>query len=244
MFREILNHDGQVSSGPLDILAFGAHPDDVEIGAAGILIKHGRRGDRTGICDLTLAELSSNGTVERREQEAIKASREMKLSVRVNLQLPDRGITLSNEHITSVVAVLRHFRPRIVLAPFWTDRHPDHEWTSRLIREAVFNAKIRRFRPDLGEAHHVEQVYYYFINHFESPDVIVDISAVYPEKQRALSAYESQFRMEEGGVVTPLNQEYVTRVAARDQLFGQQIGTGYGEGLKLRGPVSLDYLLP
>ncbi len=244
MFRNILHQDDMERSDALDLLAFGAHPDDVEIGAAGILIKHAQRGERTGICDLTLAELSSNGSVERRVQEALRASREMMLSERINLQLPDRGISLSEEYLAAVVSVLRHFRPRVVLAPFWTDRHPDHEWTSQLVREGVFNAKIRKYRPDLGEAHQVQQVYYYFINHFETPDVIVDITGVYPAKQRALSAYESQFLMEKGSVITPLNQEYVTRVAARDQLFGQQIGAGYGEGLKMKGPVSLDYLVP
>ncbi|MBO8170738.1 MAG: bacillithiol biosynthesis deacetylase BshB1 [Bacillaceae bacterium] len=226
----------------LDILAFGAHPDDVEIGAAGVLIKHVQRGDRVAICDLTLAELSSNGTVERRQQEAQEANRIMGIHARFNLKLPDRGIAISDKQIAPVVSLIRQHQPRIVLAPYWKDRHPDHEWTSRLVREAVFNAKIRRYHSELGDAHQVDYVYYYFINQFESPDLAVDVTDCYELKQHALMAYESQFIMENESVITPLNQDYVQRVAARDQLIGQQIGVRYAEGFKVREPVQKDYL--
>src|SRR5690606_23509317 len=133
---------------PVDLLAFGAHPDDVEIGAGGILAKHAQAGRRTVICDLTEAELSSNGTVEIRREEARRAGEILGLASRINLGFPDRGLG-GREQIEAMARVIRRLRPRVVLAPYPKDRHPDHVAAGRMVKEAVFDAGIRKL--DLGE---------------------------------------------------------------------------------------------
>jgi bacillithiol biosynthesis deacetylase BshB1 len=214
----------------LDILVFGAHPDDAEIGMGGTIRKHVLAGLKVGICDLTLAEMSSNGTVETRRREADAASEALGIAYRSNLELPDRGLTPSREHIEAIVAEIRKCRPRIVFAPYWQDRHPDHIACSHLVQEAVFNAKLRKYMPDLA-AHSVEQCYFYFINDTYDADLVVDVTACYQVKTAALKAYRSQFDIQGADIVkTPLNQGYLERVEARDRLLGQKCMVGYAEG--------------
>ncbi|TDL54054.1 bacillithiol biosynthesis deacetylase BshB1 [Paenibacillus dendritiformis] len=229
----------------LDILAFGAHADDVEIGMAGTISKHAKLGFRVGICDLTEAEMSSNGTVERRRGEAQQASAILGLAVRDNLKLPDRGLELRREHIDAVVGAIRRYRPRIVFMPYWEDRHPDHIQCSRIVQEAIFNAKLRRYMPDTP-AHTVEQVFYYFINDIAPAQILVDVTDVYEEKRMALRAYSSQFVRPSGTddvVLTPLNQGYVERVEARDALLGQARGFAMAEGFAMKGPYAVSAFL-
>jgi N-acetylglucosamine malate deacetylase 1 len=220
----------------LDFLVFGAHADDAEIGMGGTIAKHAEAGVRIGICDLTLAEMSSNGTVEGRRREAEEAAKALKLAARSNLELPDRGLALEEEHIRRIVAEIRLHRPRIVFAPYWEDRHPDHIACSRLVQEAVFNAKLRKYMPELP-AHTVEETYFYFINDTVNPDVMVDVSGVYEMKRAALRAYRSQFETSGADVVrTPLNQGYLERVEARDSLLGQKRFIAYAEGFMTKLP--------
>lgn len=222
----------------LDILAFGAHPDDVEIGMAGTLVKHQRAGMSIGICDLTYAEISSNGSVELRQQEAAQAGSHMGLTTRLTIGLPDRGLQPIKEQLDQLVRVIREYRPRLVFAPYWEDRHPDHVICSRMVQEAVFNAKLRKYMPELP-AHQVENTYFYFINDTVPCDLMVDVSDVYPYKRLALESYASQFTapaVSQDVVATPLNQGYVERVEARDSLLGQARGIPYAEGFMQKGP--------
>ncbi|MBP1933412.1 bacillithiol biosynthesis deacetylase BshB1 [Ammoniphilus resinae] len=225
----------------VDILAFGAHPDDVEIGAGGTLLKHAKSGKTVGICDLTYAELSSNGDVSTRQGEAKQAARILQLSERHCLGIPDRNILINEENIRKVVQVIRKCKPRTILAPYWEDRHPDHEHCSHLVREAVFSAGIRKFAPEAGEAHKVTNVFYYFINDFVDPDFCVDISSEYDAKMAALESYKSQFELTSETVETPLNTGYFAQVRSREYLFGRKIGTGFAEGFKSRGQVKMEY---
>src|SRR5690606_34592782 len=147
------------------------HPDDVEIGAAGTLLRASSQGRRTGIVDLTLAEMSSNGTVERRQQEAAAASQLLKLDQRYNFALPDRGLANAyDEAVTRLVDLIRETKPQLVLAPYWQDRHPDHELTSQLVKEAVFNAGLAKWPGHQQlSAYRPKQLYYYFINTMATP---------------------------------------------------------------------------
>lgn len=228
----------------LDILAIGAHPDDVEIGAAGSLILAAKEGKRVGILDLTCAELSSNGTVERRQQEAAAADQVMGVAARYNFGLPDRGLEAVRENaIERVVKLIRETRPAIVLAPYFADRHPDHESVSRIVREAVFNAGIRKYLPEPSlPAYRPSQFLYYFINSTVTPQVVVDITAVYPQKMEALRCYRSQFELEEGSVQTPLTNGYLESVEYRERLFGQQAGVVFAEGFVSAAPYVLKSL--
>jgi bacillithiol biosynthesis deacetylase BshB1 len=225
----------------LDLLIFGAHPDDAEIGMGGTIAKHTKAGYRVGICDLTRAEMSSNGDVQTRAIEAERASEILGLASRSNLSLPDRGLSFHKEQIDMITAEIRKYRPRIVFAPYWEDRHPDHVMCSRLVEEAVFNAKLRKYLPDLQPAA-VEQLYFYFINDIHQSDVLVDISSVYEMKRQSLLAYRSQFAEQLEGmdiVKTPLNQGYLQRVEARDILLGQVKSYAYAEGFVCKQPVEI-----
>ncbi|GIP20073.1 MULTISPECIES: bacillithiol biosynthesis deacetylase BshB1 [Paenibacillus] len=219
----------------LDILIFGAHADDAEIGMAATIAKHVQAGYKVGICDLTEAELSSNGNVELRKQEADKASNVLGLEVRTNLGLPDRGLYMTPEHVAAVTSVIREYAPRVVFAPYWEDRHPDHVACSKLVEEAVFNAKLRNWMPD-KPAVLVEDLYFYFINDWRTPDLIVDVSDHYEIKMKSLMCYESQFTPAKDGVATPLTQGYVERVKARDALLGQRKLIPYAEGFAVKTP--------
>ncbi|MWV44687.1 bacillithiol biosynthesis deacetylase BshB1 [Paenibacillus sp. HJL G12] len=226
----------------LDILVFGAHADDAEIGMGGTIIKHVESGYRVGICDLTFAEMSSNGTVDRRRQEAEAAAGVLGLTMRSNLGLSDRGLFITPEHIEVITAEIRRHAPRIVFAPYWEDRHPDHVACSKLVEEAVFNAKLRRYMPD-KPAVLVDQLYFYFINDMGRADLMVDITAQQEQKEQALLCYRSQFENtlnEEDAVSTPLNQGYIERVRSRDKLTGQRRLVPYAEGFASKSPFLVD----
>jgi bacillithiol biosynthesis deacetylase BshB1 len=222
----------------LDILVFGAHADDAEIGMGGTIAKHVQAGYHVGVCDLTEAEMSSNGTVELRLQEAADASAVLGLSARTNLGLPDRGLEPTRVQIEKIVAEIRRSKPRIVFAPYWIDRHPDHVACSRLIEEAVFNAKLRRYMPELP-AVQIDQLIYYYINDVDQVSLVVDVSDHYKTKRDALLAYRSQFdsaTLDTDRVATPLTNRYIERVEARDSLLGQTRGWMYAEGFALKRP--------
>ncbi|NBD22553.1 bacillithiol biosynthesis deacetylase BshB1 [Paenibacillus glycinis] len=222
----------------VDILAFGAHPDDVEIGMGGTIAKHVSQGYKVAICDLTEAEMSSNGTVETRRQEAAEASAVLGLSHRSVLGLPDRGLNGSADQLQAIVSEIRRLRPRLVFAPYWSDRHPDHVSCSRLIEEAVFNAKLRNYLPELPPVQ-VEQLYFYYINDSGDVSLVTDISEHIGTKLAALQAYRSQFAPPAPGedrVRTPLTDRYVQRVEARDMLLGQTRGWSHAEGFAIRRP--------
>ncbi|MBD2869689.1 bacillithiol biosynthesis deacetylase BshB1 [Paenibacillus arenilitoris] len=228
---------------PLDILVFGAHADDAEIGMGGTIAKHVKAGYRVGICDLTEAEMSSNGTVELRKEEAAAAARVLGLSRRSNLALPDRGLEPSRSQIDRIVTEIRACKPRVVFAPYWVDRHPDHVACSRLIEEAVFNAKLRRYMPELP-AVQVEQLIYYYINDTDQISLIIDISEHYEAKRQSLLAYRSQFESAAAGadrVATPLTNRYIERVEARDSQLGQARGWAYAEGFALKRPHAVQF---
>ncbi|KOR88809.1 bacillithiol biosynthesis deacetylase BshB1 [Paenibacillus solani] len=220
----------------LDILIFGAHADDAEIGMAGTIAKHTAAGLSVGICDLTEAEMSSNGSVDIRKQEAEHAAGVLDLKVRSNLGLPDRGLFVTPEHIERITAEIRRFAPSIVFAPYWEDRHPDHVACSRLVEEAVFNAKLRRYMPEHAPVK-VDELYFYFINDIGRTDLIVDVTDVYSVKEQALSCYRSQFqKTEEDTVSTPLTEGYIERVRARDSLLGARRLIPRAEGFATKSP--------
>lgn len=123
-------------------LAFGAHSDDVEIGMSGSIATHTANGGRVTICDLTQAELSSNGTVERRKEEAKNVTAVLGVTERLNLGLPDRGLFLKEEYIASIVSVIRNVKPDSIFVPYPKDRHPDHGNCSKLVEEAAFSAGV------------------------------------------------------------------------------------------------------
>src|SRR5215470_2208970 len=179
----------------IDLLVFGPHPDDIEIGLGGTVARHTAAGHSVGLCDLTEGELSSNGTVDERRAEAVAAARVLGASWRENLRWPDGAIAETPEMIRSAVDLIRRHRPRSVAIPYWDDRHPDHVAASRVLRVAVFRSALRRYATDL-EPWRPDWVCYYFINDGAPPSFVVDVSATYPRKREALDCYRSQFAPE------------------------------------------------
>jgi N-acetylglucosamine malate deacetylase 1 len=235
---------GPISAGQVDVLAFGPHPDDIEIGIGGVVAKHAALGHRVGLCDLTAGEMGSNGTVEERLAEAEAARAVLGAVWRVNLRLPDRAIGRDAEHVRIVASLVRQARPRVVAAPYWSDRHPDHISASQLVTEAVFSAGLRRYPAD-GEAWKPERVCYYFINDSATPSFVVDVTAQYGIKQRALACHVTQFAPTSAGAVgTRLTSPVFQRlVESRDAQFGAQVGVERAEGLVVRHMMLIPHLL-
>ncbi|GIN56520.1 bacillithiol biosynthesis deacetylase BshB1 [Lederbergia ruris] len=224
----------------IDVLAFGAHADDVEIGMGGSLAKWANEKKEIVICDLTEAELSSNGDVVTRREEAEKAANTLGVKERLNLRFPDRGLSIADKYIREMVRVIREYKPKIIFAPYYKDRHPDHEHCSQLVTEAFFSAGIRKYTvTGEAKAHKPAFLYHYMINGFTTPTFMVDITNHVEQKVQALQAYQSQFFMPQNGVQTPLTEGYIETVTAREKLFGKEVGVPFAEGFVANKPLLL-----
>jgi len=230
---------------PVDLLAIGPHPDDIEIGIGGIVAKHAALGHRVGLCDLTAGEMGSNGTVEERLAEAEAAGKVLGATWRVNLRLPDRAIGTSPDHQRAVAGLVRSARPRVVAIPYWSDRHPDHIAASHLLTEGVFSAGLRRYQAD-GDAWKPELICYYFINDMAAPSFVVDVSEHYETKRRALACHVTQFQPPQpDAVATRLTSvRFRQLVESRDAQFGAVAGVAFAEGVVVRDPLVRPHLLP
>ncbi|MFN8058436.1 MAG: bacillithiol biosynthesis deacetylase BshB1 [Vicinamibacterales bacterium] len=226
----------------LDLLVFGPHPDDIELGLAGTIAKHVAEGYGVGMCDLTQGELGSNGTPEERLDEAQAAAEVLGVRFRENLGWPDGAIT--PDLIGSAVDLIRRHRPRTVAIPYWADRHPDHVASSEVLQLAAFRSGLRKFlRTD--PAWRPDWVCYYFINDSAPPSFVVDVSAHYESKRAALACHRSQFApLQPDAVATRLTAvTFRQLIESRDAQFGALVGVAYAEGVIVREPVSRSTLL-
>lgn len=221
-----------------DILAFGAHADDVEIGMGGTLARYAEMGKKIIICDLTKADLSSNGTVDLRLEEAAAAASILGVE-RITLDIPDRGLYINEENLQKITAVIREYKPAIVFAPYYKDRHPDHGNCANLVEEAVFSAGVKKYAQETGGAHRADNVYFYMINGFHKPDFVIDVTNSIEKKLESLRAYQSQFERNGEAVDTPLVNGYIETVEARERLFGKEVGVTYAEGFMTKKPILL-----
>ncbi|HUL71705.1 MAG TPA: bacillithiol biosynthesis deacetylase BshB1 [Vicinamibacterales bacterium] len=229
---------------PLDLLVFGPHPDDIEIGLGGAIARHAAGGLSVGLCDLTAGELGSNGTPDERRREADEAAGVLGVRWRENLGWPDGGITGTDAQLRSAAALIRAHQPRAIAVPHWDDRHPDHRAASAVLDVAVFKAGLRRFEAP-GGAWQPEWVCYYFINDGGAPSFVVDVSGFYETKRRALACYRSQFTpADRDAVATRLSSPTFARlIETRDGQFGALAGVSFAEGVVVREPVARESLL-
>jgi bacillithiol biosynthesis deacetylase BshB1 len=220
----------------LDILAFGAHPDDVELYAAGTLAKMAARGYAVGIVDMTRGELGTRGTPALRAREAKESARVLGLKVRENLGLPDGRIPVTPQSRLLVIRMLRKYRPGIVLVHHWDERHPDHTSTSHLVTQAAHHAGLariqtgqKRFRPD--------SILYYMLPAHQLPSFVVDVSDFTEQRQAAIRSYRSQlFDPESREPATYLSHpDFLTQVENIHSYYGALIGKARGEGFYTRG---------
>ncbi len=223
---------------PVDLLVFGPHPDDLEIGLGGTIALHAARGYRVGLCDLTAGEMGSNGTVEERLAEAEAARAVLGAAWRINLRWPDRSIGRAPDHVPSAVKLIRETRPKTIAVPYGADRHPDHVAAHQVLTDAVFNAGLRRYET-ASEAWKADWVCQYFINDSTSPSFVVDVSAHYQQKREALACHRTQFAPgADGAVATRLTSPlFLQLVESRDAQFGAQAGVSFAEGVVVRGPL-------
>jgi bacillithiol biosynthesis deacetylase BshB1 len=223
----------------IDLLVFGPHPDDIEIGLAGTVARHSALGFRVGLCDLTRGELGSNGTPDEREAEAEAARAVLGAAWRVNLKWPDGGIDGNDGQIADVVRLMRVCRPRTVALPYWNDRHPDHRAASEVLTRAVFKSGLRRFAPGGEPAWLAEWLCYYFINDDGPVSFAIDVSSYYAIKREALACHRTQFRPSAAdGTPTRLTgPQFQQLIESRDAHLGARSGVAYAEGLIVREPV-------
>jgi bacillithiol biosynthesis deacetylase BshB1 len=231
-------------SDPVDLLVFGPHPDDLEIGLGGSIAKHVALGHRVGLCDLTRGELGTNGTPDERLRESEAARVVLGASWRENLALPDGGIGTDPAHVRAIVELIRRARPKTIAVPYERDRHPDHVAASRLLTQAAFLGGLARY-PAAGDKWRADWLLYYFINDSRPPSFVVDVTAQYDIKRAALACHRSQFAPPATAAgATRLNTpRFQQLIESRDAQFGALIGVAFAEGVVVRELMARDHLL-
>jgi len=230
----------------LDILAIGAHPDDVELSCSGVLAKEASRGKKTGILDLTRGELGTRGSAEIRDQEAAAAAKILGLSVRENIALADGFFTNDKESQLRIIEIIRKYRPEIVLCNAIDDRHIDHGKGSKLASDACFLSGLKKIETRLDgkaqEAWRPKHVYHYIQWKNLQPDVVVDISGFMDVKMKSVLAYASQFYDPNNpDNNTPISSKnFQDSVKYRAQDLGRLIGTDYAEGFTVERYPAVD----
>lgn len=236
----------------LDLLAFAVHPDDVELGCAGVLMVEKKNGKKTGIVDLTEGELGTRGSVPERYEEAKQASVILGVDVRENLRMADGFFRNNETEQRKVIRVIRKYRPEIVICNAPEDRHPDHGRSASLVSDASFLAGLSKIETSdndtLQEAWRPKYVLHYIQDRYLKPDFVVDITEFFERKMEAVRAYKSQFynagsQEPETYISTP---DFLESVEYRYKMFGKMIGVKYAEGFitsKTIGLRNLDALI-
>jgi bacillithiol biosynthesis deacetylase BshB1 len=220
----------------LDVLALGAHPDDVELGCGGTLLAQLAMGRKTGAIDFTRGELGTRGTAQTRKEEAAKAAAILGLSVRENLELADGFFRNDPESQLKLITLIRRFQPEIVLANAVSDRHADHGRGSQLATEACFYAGLHRIETHyegvLQSPWRPKAVYHYLQDRYIVPDFVIDITPFWEQRMQAILAYSTQFynpalQQPQTPLSTP---DFIHFLEARARELGRAIGVGFGEG--------------
>lgn len=225
----------------VDILAIGVHPDDVELSAAGTLLKHIELGYTVGLLDLTRGELGTRGTAEIRDQEAADSAQKMGALFRKNLRMADGFFSYSQENILKIIEVIRWCKPKIVLANALEDRHPDHGKAAKLTADACYLSgllKIETFDEENKpqEKHRPSSVYHYVQDRHIKPDFVVDISPYFERKMALILSFKSQFHLPDSDeykdeLKTPISgKDFMDYMKAKGRMFGRPIGVEFAEG--------------
>ncbi|RJP67113.1 MAG: bacillithiol biosynthesis deacetylase BshB1 [Candidatus Abyssobacteria bacterium SURF_17] len=226
----------------LDVLAFGAHPDDVEMTSGGLLCRLVDAGLAVGIIDLTRGELGTRGTPEVRTKEAQAAARIMGARVRECLDMPDGAVRNTAEARIEVIRALRKYRPRLIIIPYWECEHPDHANTGRLVKESAYLAGLKKI--DTGqERFRPARVIHYMTHHRFEPSFIVPIDEYFERKMEAVRAHASQFYRPDAPDEdeTRISQPgFLDLLALRDRTYGAMVGAMYGEPYFMRGILRIE----
>ncbi|MBS1743624.1 MAG: bacillithiol biosynthesis deacetylase BshB1 [Bacteroidetes bacterium] len=220
----------------IDVLAFGVHPDDVELSCSGVLMVEKSNGKTTGIIDLTEGELGTRGTIDTRKQEAADAAEILGVDIRENVQLADGFFENNKASQIKIIEKIRKYQPEIILCNAVEDRHPDHGRSAQLVADAAFLSGLRKIETTtagvLQEAWRPKYVLHYIQDRYLNPDFVVDISNVFERKLDAIRAYKTQFHQPgmEGPQTYISTPDFLDSVIYRSKMMGKMIGVKYAEG--------------
>ncbi len=233
----------------LDVLAIGVHPDDVELGCSGTLIKEINRGKKVGIVDLTQGELGTRGTVETRYEEAEAARKIIGAVVRENLKMRDGFFKNDEAHQLQLISVLRKYQPEIIIGNILEDRHPDHGRAGQLIYDACFLSGLKQVKTTDEDGNEQEKwrpkyLLHYIQDRFYEPDVIVDITDVWQQRLQSIMAYTTQFHNPESTEPQTYisSPEFLESVSARARMLGKRIGVQFAEGFLSKKSIGINNL--
>lgn len=230
----------------LDVLIFAAHPDDAELTMAGTIAKLSCNNYKVGIVDFTRGELGTRGTAEIREKEAFQAAAILKIAIRENLLIPDGNIQRNKENLMKVVTAIRRYKPKLIFAPYFNDRHPDHIDASKLVKEAMFVsglAKVKTFdREAAQDAYRPKKLFYFMQTYNFEPTFIVDVSEYFEMKMKAVKVFKTQFynpksKEPETFISQP---DFLSFIEARAKVYGFQIGKKFGEPFYCEEKIELE----
>lgn len=232
----------------LDVLVFAAHPDDAELAMGGTIAKLTRNEFKVGIIDFTRGELGTRGNAETRQLEAFSAAIALKVNVRENLEIPDGDIKITKENLMKIIISIRKFKPKIIFAPYFNDRHPDHIDASNLVKRAMFSSglsKIKTFDKEVPQNHYrPEKLFYYMQTYTFDPSFIVDISDTFDQKMTAVQCFSTQFHnpksLEPETFIS--RPEFINYIKSRAEYYGFAIGKTYGEPFLCEEKIELDIL--
>ncbi|MBM3171019.1 MAG: bacillithiol biosynthesis deacetylase BshB1 [Bacteroidetes bacterium] len=230
---------------PVDVLAFGAHPDDIELGAAGTLLSCKAKGKSLGLVDLTRGELGTRGNPELRRLEATEAASILGADFRYNCGFKDGKFAYDEQHLQLLISIVRKAKPELVLANALEDRHPDHARAAKLVADACFYAGLVQWQdPENLPAHRPRLLLHYIQFQNLKPDILLSIDGFFEAKMNSILAYASQFyKVESQEPETPIsNQTFLESLKGRAQDWGKIIGVSHAEGFNSSRPLGVEDL--
>ena len=225
----------------IDLLFISAHADDTELSCGGTIARMVGQGLRVGLIDLTRGEMGTRGTPRQRAREAADAARILGAAFREHLDFGDGGLRTTRDEELQIIELIRRHRPKVVFSPYPDERHPDHARTGRLVTDASFYAGLRALKTKLP-AHRPQVVAYYFQNYMWTPSFVVDVSATWETKMRAVGAFKSQLHNPKSTEPETFisTRKFIDMIEARGKHFGALIGAEYGEAYVTKQPPKLE----
>ena len=224
-----------------DLLFFAAHSDDLELSCGGTIAKFVKDGLRVGMVDLTRGEMGTRGTPQTRKRESTAAARILGAAFREQLDFGDGNLRTGRDEELQIIEILRRTKPRVVFTAWPDERHPDHARTGRIVTDAWFYSGLRALDTGIA-AYRPQAVAYYMQNYVLHPTFVVDVSAAWKTKMRAVYAYKSQFHDPKSKEPATFisSQRFLDMIDGRGRHFGALIGVDYGEGYLTKQPPKLD----
>jgi bacillithiol biosynthesis deacetylase BshB1 len=224
----------------LDVLAFSAHPDDIELAAAGTIIKLGKKGYAVGVADMTRGEFGTRGTKEIRQKEAEEAAALMQVKVRECLDIPDGSVTVTRENHLKVIKLLRKYKPRIVINHYWKARHADHIATSQIVTEACYLSGLAKIETE-QERWRPKRILYHQLHYDVVPSFLVDVSDVIEQKWKVVRAHKSQFHDPESKEPETLLSAptFLEMINTKMKYWGELIGGTHAETFLTTEPFAI-----